>query len=492
MADKQVKARIQIKSDTDANFGKATFVPKKGEPIYYETSKYLKIGDGSTAVNSLPFLTSPNADKLDGYHATSFVKSTGNITASGYNKYAIVSKSNTNVFPYNKIAHIEGTSSWYDGAMLLYITADYNGGGFGLLRVSMRSQDQTATTSGYQYAMAEAKWLVRGGLGASKIIVCYNNVKAAWNADVFLITSGAYECYSINQLEAGNRGAVTGTTWTLISASEQANSTSASVNNKNCYSTLAAAGTYTNTIYSADAGYVQSAGSASSATNASYTGYLGTSTSNYSKSSLDTALGNKQDTLSATGNYTVGTIAAATGSFINITSIATTSHSGSVGESSKTFLNAYVDNYNAGNTTYLDGSITKKSGTSTYTLTLPSSTGTLATQTWVTDKGYTTNTGTMKGIKFSVDQGEEDTVNDSNGYVTINLNPGSNVNISKTAGADGIMSYTISATNTTYGVATATSNGLMSSADKSAFDSMTKVTYSYDSTSGTLTISEAS
>lgn len=62
MAEKTINTRIQIKSDTDANFSKATFVPKKGEPVYYETSKYLKIGDGSTAVDSLPFL---NANKLD-------------------------------------------------------------------------------------------------------------------------------------------------------------------------------------------------------------------------------------------------------------------------------------------------------------------------------------------------------------------------------------------------------------------------------------------
>lgn len=40
-----------------------------------------------------------------------FVSSKGNFLSTGFNRYATISKSNTNVFPYNKIAHIAGTGS---------------------------------------------------------------------------------------------------------------------------------------------------------------------------------------------------------------------------------------------------------------------------------------------------------------------------------------------------------------------------------------------
>ena len=63
MAEKTLKTRIINKHDTEANWNKATsFVPKAGEVIIYEadsTHSYprIKVGDGTTAVTSLPFST---------------------------------------------------------------------------------------------------------------------------------------------------------------------------------------------------------------------------------------------------------------------------------------------------------------------------------------------------------------------------------------------------------------------------------------------------
>ena len=62
MAEKNIKSRIVHKHDTEANWKKAiNFIPKQGELIIYDIdSAYIyeriKIGDGVTNVNSLPFV----------------------------------------------------------------------------------------------------------------------------------------------------------------------------------------------------------------------------------------------------------------------------------------------------------------------------------------------------------------------------------------------------------------------------------------------------
>ena len=59
----ELKARIALKHDTDANWASVatTFIPLEGEFIWYETSKRFKIGDGVSAVGTLDFL---NEDEL--------------------------------------------------------------------------------------------------------------------------------------------------------------------------------------------------------------------------------------------------------------------------------------------------------------------------------------------------------------------------------------------------------------------------------------------
>ena len=58
--EKNIKTRLQLKTDTAENWAKATnFVPKKGEPIIYQdpADNYskLKIGDEVHTVEELPF-----------------------------------------------------------------------------------------------------------------------------------------------------------------------------------------------------------------------------------------------------------------------------------------------------------------------------------------------------------------------------------------------------------------------------------------------------
>ena len=60
MSEKTLKARLLMKNDTATNWAKATnFIPKTGEIIVYnENPPKIKIGDGKTKVNSLPFISS--------------------------------------------------------------------------------------------------------------------------------------------------------------------------------------------------------------------------------------------------------------------------------------------------------------------------------------------------------------------------------------------------------------------------------------------------
>lgn len=61
MAEINRKARIQSKGDTSANWAKAiTFVPLKNELILYTDLHKIKIGDGTTTVGNLPFLSDAN------------------------------------------------------------------------------------------------------------------------------------------------------------------------------------------------------------------------------------------------------------------------------------------------------------------------------------------------------------------------------------------------------------------------------------------------
>ena len=72
MAEKQFNGRIIQKHDSETNWEKATnFIPKAGEIIIYDTDEThhycrIKIGDGSTLINNLPFSTE---EEIESYAA---------------------------------------------------------------------------------------------------------------------------------------------------------------------------------------------------------------------------------------------------------------------------------------------------------------------------------------------------------------------------------------------------------------------------------------
>ena len=71
MSVKTVNARLKQKEDTEANWNLAVnFVPLAGEIIVYtmsDSTKKMKIGDGTTTVVNLPFVGDENVVKVYRY-----------------------------------------------------------------------------------------------------------------------------------------------------------------------------------------------------------------------------------------------------------------------------------------------------------------------------------------------------------------------------------------------------------------------------------------
>lgn len=182
-----------------------------------------------------------------------------------------ISVGNTNNYPYHRFAKIDTqTSSYIDKTSTFLITQDYNGGGWGIVRISLRTNDSSSVSD------VEAKWLVRCGLNVDCVQIGLYNVFGKTYADAFFKTSGTYTGTVIRNLASGARGNIS-RTWTLTDSAE-ANSTTTSdkkTSTESYISTSAAATTlhsqaYTSVVVASDGGtvsYANSAGNASKVNN---------------------------------------------------------------------------------------------------------------------------------------------------------------------------------------------------------------------------------
>ena len=196
----------------------------------------------------------------------------------------ITRQSNTNNYPFHRIGYSGEITGYYnDRSTTLYITQGYQGGGFGIVRITV-STNNTNSVSG-----AEARWLIRSGFNADQIQLGFYNVFGKTYCDIFLKINSTYCGTTIRAIGSDSRGSIS-RTFTLCDSSE-ANDTTASdaKASKEVYASIAAAGTalhkqaYTNIVTGYDNGtvsYANSAGSCNSATTASKigTGTVGSST----------------------------------------------------------------------------------------------------------------------------------------------------------------------------------------------------------------------
>ena len=178
---------------------------------------------------------------------------------------------NTNNYPFHRFAKLDNlTGAYTDRTMLVYITQDYNGGGFGICRLSLRTNNSSFAST------VEAKWLVRSGLSADFVQVAIYNVYGKTYADAFIKINGTYGSTTISSLESGIRGTKC-RTWALVDSNE-VNGTTATdkKTSSECWKTIAEAGVaihkqeYSSSASAIDKGYVASAGSSN--TSSSCTG----------------------------------------------------------------------------------------------------------------------------------------------------------------------------------------------------------------------------
>lgn len=261
---------ITIQDSTAAHSGTAVSVNGSGNvnlklPATITASL---VGNADTATKLKTARTITNSGELTG--SFSFDGS-GNVTNTAYIRYAKATKGNTSTYPFCRIA-TSGvmTGQYQDKVSLIYITQDYIGGSFGLIRVTVRTNGSTQT------ATAEAKWLIRSGFAADNVQIGLYNVYGKTYLDVFCKINGGYGSITARFLD-GTRGNV-GQQWTLISSYETDNGATHSECYKTIQGTTAGAaaqdlhsGTqYTNVISGTDAGIVSvsnsTSGNAASAT----------------------------------------------------------------------------------------------------------------------------------------------------------------------------------------------------------------------------------
>ena len=173
-----------------------------------------------------------------------------------------------NNYPFHRFAKLDTIAASYsDKSTTFFISQDYSGGGFGIVRIVLRTNDSSLAST------VEVKWLVRCGLSADSVQVGIYNVFGKTYADAFFKTGESYAGTCFRTLASGARGDIS-RTWVLVNSSEvRGTSATDAKTSTECYATIAAAGTalhkqaYSSIVSGTDSGtasYANSAGSANS------------------------------------------------------------------------------------------------------------------------------------------------------------------------------------------------------------------------------------
>ena len=213
-------------------------------------------------------VSSSNCDSVLSFNYDGSANSTASLNY--YNCKALVQ--NKNNYPYHRFAKLDKITSIHtDKASTILITQDYLGGGWGIVRIVLRTDSSGAVSS------VEAKWLVRSGLSADSVQIGLYNVSGKTYADAFFKTDRTYASTTFRNLASGARGNIS-RTWTFISSSEVIDTTTTDKKTSTeCYSSISAAATalhsqaYSTTISASDAGTVSYANSAGSANSVAWT-----------------------------------------------------------------------------------------------------------------------------------------------------------------------------------------------------------------------------
>lgn len=235
---------------------------KRNKPVYNDNFKYNPVSQILTTniSGSAAKWATARTVTLNGDLSGSFsIDGSGNVSANIYDYYSTVYVGNTNNYPYHRIAKLDTISSSYvDKSTLLYLSQGYQGGCFGIIRVTLR----TNNVSGGAKSGVEARWLIRSGFNINDIKIGHYSVAGKTYADVFYRSNSAYAGCVIRDLGSGSRGNI-GRCWTLVNSRETENTTTSDKKTSfECWATIELAGkdlhnqAYSEIISSSDGGTV--------------------------------------------------------------------------------------------------------------------------------------------------------------------------------------------------------------------------------------------
>lgn len=231
-----------------------------GTSTWYFSAAYIDTVHGSLSGNASTATTLETARSIalgSDFQGSATFDGSADITISGSHYHSNVDGGNKANYPWHRIATTSGRSgSNVDVDSLLLIRAKYNGGSFGILKISLRTNGSGAACD------ISARWIVRYGFSLENVVIAeWGNTGDAVYADVFL-KCGVYPRVEVVQL-LGSRA------WTLVASNEVNNTTTSDkLTSTEVYASVASAATeihgkaYTKTANSISAGRVAGADNA--------------------------------------------------------------------------------------------------------------------------------------------------------------------------------------------------------------------------------------
>lgn len=144
-----------------------------------------------------------------------------NITINGYMSYCNAIVSNTNTYPWRRIAKVnELTGNWADGCILLYISEGFIGGSYGIARVYIKTDNLSTGAN----ASCSIQWISRNGYGLDSLKIAMYKTTGKAYYDVFLKMRDTYASVVIRTLQ-DQRGGL-GKRFTLVNSIETSNAAS--------------------------------------------------------------------------------------------------------------------------------------------------------------------------------------------------------------------------------------------------------------------------
>ena len=262
-----------------------------------------------------------------------------------------VGNDNTNL--YHKILESgQVTGNWVDKSIILLVTNAYQGGGHGIVKITLRTNDISSAAN----ATGEIRWLVRSGFATDSIVFNIINQSKNVYMDVFYKCPGTHCGLTWYVLSEGHRGSNHSEVWTKFNTT----TTSGAYTEAN----MKALRSYTATLQTgSDSGQVASANTLATArtiNGTSFNGSANITTANWGTARTLT-IGNSGKSVNGSGNvsWSLSEIGAAPTSHNHTSLTGVTNIAFAAGSSDTASMGVTVSS----DTTYFDFNLTDDANT---------------------------------------------------------------------------------------------------------------------------------